>query len=119
MNKNNELFLLCRSGVESQGNAIHAIAQASGLWAVIKDMTKVTATTAAMNFGAYHAKSCIACFSHNMIVEWLPEARPTGTAFIFRLRQEQLLTASRASESTFTVLVEKRACKRVFRAFLP
>ena len=61
---------------ESQRNAVHAIAQAGGLWSIIEDMAEMSAAARAMDFGAAKITRC----QHGPS-QRLPEARPAGAAF--------------------------------------
>jgi hypothetical protein len=66
-----------------QRDTIHAIAQAGRLWAIWKDMAKMSATTAAMDRRARHAEGIVFARS-NRAIECSPETGPARTAFELR-----------------------------------
>src|SRR5579871_5987716 len=73
---------LRRRRVEHQREAVHAVAQAGRLGAVIEDVAEMAAATAAVHLGTDHAEGTVLRFA-NRVLERLIEARPAGAAFEF------------------------------------
>ena len=75
------------SGLELQRHAVHAIAQARGLGAVVEDMAQMAAAAAAMHFGADHHLAGVGLGEHGA-GQRLPEAGPAGAAVVFGVGRE-------------------------------
>src|ERR1700720_2719459 len=104
-------------GYEFQGNAVHAVAQAGGWRAVIKDVAKMPAATPAMDLGAFHQKTPIE-FSAHRAVDRTPKARPPGPALELGLRLEQRKLAAGAGEDPLAMLVKKGAAEGRLRVLM-
>src|SRR5215213_1461334 len=76
-----------RGGREFQRHAVHAIAQARRLRSIVKDVAEMAAAAAAMHFGAGHQKGLVHRRA-DRVWQRLPETRPAGAAFEFRLGGE-------------------------------
>ena len=83
-------------GGEVHRRAVHAIALAGGLGAVVEDMAQMPAAARAFDFGAGNADAGIA-HRHHRALQRRVEARPAGAAFELGLAAEQLLRARRRS----------------------
>src|SRR4051794_17260776 len=106
-----------RRRLEHQRKAVHAVAQAGRLRAVVEDMAEMAAATAAVDLGAQHAEGTVLGLAHR-IVERLPETRPAGAALEFRLRGKQRQVAAGAGKDALAVLFQKRARPRPLGAVL-
>src|SRR4029077_4463516 len=93
---------------EGEGHAIHAIAQPGRLGAVIKDVTEMAATPAAVNCGSQHAEARVLGRSDSPL-ERRPEARPSSTTIVLRGRGEKIEIATRTGEVAATLFMEQRA----------
>src|SRR6202051_1310688 len=103
--------------MKHQREAVHAVAQPGRLWSIVEDVTEMTATTAAVNFGPHHPKGAVFGLADG-VLERLIKTRPAGAAFIFRLRGEQRQVAAGAGEDALAMLLEQRARSRALGAFL-
>src|SRR5438309_384093 len=92
---------------EGEGEAVHAIAKAGRLRAVVEEMAEVATAAAAENLGALHAEGAVGALGDRM-GERLPEARPTGAAFELGRGSEERQGAAGAGEDAVPVLLEKR-----------
>src|SRR5256885_1530680 len=106
-----------RLGRERQRQAVHAVAQARGLGAVVEDMAQVAAAAAAMHLGAQHAVGAVLARGHGL-VQRLPEAGPAGAAVELGLGREQRQRAARAGKGAGAVLLVQGAGAGALRAFL-
>src|SRR5262245_45034033 len=97
-----------RDGLECESHAIHAIAQARRLGAVVEDVTEMAAAPAAVNCGSHHAEGRVLGRADSSL-DRRPEARPSSTAVVLCGRGEQVEVAARASEVAATLLVKQRA----------
>src|SRR5689334_17064048 len=93
----------CRMKHESK--AVHAITQAGGLRPVVKHVTEMPATSAAMHLGSGHAKRAVLGGS-NGIVEGLEETRPARAALELRFRRKQRQIASRTGKNSLAMLLQ-------------
>src|SRR5260221_2193887 len=94
--------------LELHRDAVHAIAFAGRLRAVLGDVAEMAAAAAAMHFGARIDELVIGRRPHRA-VERRPEARPTGAAVVLGVRREQLLVAAGANVDTGIVALVERA----------
>src|SRR5579862_2782219 len=94
--------------LECEGHAVHAIAQARRLGAVIEDVPEMTAAPAAVNSGSHHAEGRVFGGSDSPF-QRRPEARPARTAVVLRGRGEQVQVAAHASEVATPFFMEQRA----------
>ena len=99
--------------LELQGEAVHAVTQASRLRAIVEDMPKMTATIRAMHLGPGQVRGAIRALA-DRIWQRLEEARPAGPTLELRFRAKQLLTAAGADEHATAMLVVERTCERSF-----
>src|SRR5580704_14666830 len=97
-----------RTGRELQRDAVHAVTQASGRWAIVKNVSKMTPTAATMHFGAGHKKGAIV-FGFNRTREWPIKARPARAAVELCCRGEQRQVASRARKRSIASFIIKCA----------
>jgi hypothetical protein len=104
--------------LEDHRNAVHTIAQACRLRAIIEDMTEMAAASAALNRRPYHAEGCTPGLANGPF-ERRPETRPAGVAIELRGRGEQVSGAAGASEGAGAMLLEQRTRKGGFRPALP
>src|ERR1700676_3557435 len=88
--------------------AVHAVAQAGRLRAIVEDVAEMAAAAAAVNFGPQHAKSAVFGFADG-ILERLVTARPAGAALELRLRREQPQVGSGAGENALAFLFQQGA----------
>jgi hypothetical protein len=70
-------------------------------------MAKMSATTAAMNFGSDHAERYVAGRSDPASIQARPKARPAGSTFKLGLGGKDILAATGAAEHPFAVLIEQ------------
>src|SRR4051794_22098888 len=98
----------CRRRLEHQRKAVDAVAQAGRFRPVVKDVAEMAATAAAVDFGAQHAE-CAVLGLADCVVQGLPETRPAGAAFEFRLGGKQRQVAASAGEDALAVLFQQRA----------
>ena len=64
-------------------DAVHAIAQASGLGAILKNVAEAAATMAAEHFDALHTEAAVGVFNHGTRNDGLVEQWPAGATFKF------------------------------------
>src|SRR5215470_9324335 len=93
--------------LEVHSHAVDAIAQMRRRRAVFENVPEVTAAAAAMHFGADHAVARIGRRLHRAGIR-IVEARPAGAAFELGLRDEELLSATRAIKRPGTLFVIQR-----------
>src|SRR5271168_4607969 len=103
---------------ERHRHAVHAVAQAGRLGAIVEDVAQVPATAAAEHLGARHSVAVVLPLEDG-VVHRFPEARPAGAAVEFGRRREQGLAAARAPEGPGTVLVVEWAAVRSLGARRP
>src|SRR5579859_126718 len=103
--------------MEHQRVAIHAIAQARRLRAIVEDVAKMTAAAPAMHLGPRHAESAV-LGGADRVVQRLVEARPTRAALELGVGRKQRQVAAGAGEDAFAVLLQKRARARPLRALI-
>src|SRR5215831_14015656 len=105
-----------RSGTrcERQRDAVHAVTQSSGRRAIVKNVSKMTATAATMHFRAGHKKGAIV-FGFNRTCEWPIKARPARAAVELCCRGEQRQVASGARKRSIASFMIKCAGARQFR----
>src|SRR5689334_16037926 len=94
--------------MEHQREAVHAIAQAGRLRAVVEDVAEMAAAAAAMHLGAQHAEGTVLGGADG-VFERLVEARPAGPAFELGIGGEQRQVATGAGEDALAMLLEERA----------
>src|SRR5215471_8683482 len=97
--------------MEHQRVAIHAIAQAGRLRAVVEDMAEMAAAATAMHFRASYAVGAVFRRADG-VFERLVEARPAGPAFELGLGGEQRQVAAGAGKGALAVLLQQRARSR-------
>src|SRR5271154_6479501 len=97
--------------MKQQREAVHAIAQAGRLRPVVEDVTEMSATTTAVNFGPQHPERPVFGLAHG-VIERLVETRPAGAAFEFRLRGEQRQITTGAGKDALAMLLQQRARSR-------
>src|SRR5579864_4880577 len=103
---------------ELHGDAVHAIALARGVWAVVENVTQMTAAAMAMHLGARQEQLEIArCLDRTL--DGREEARPTRAAIELGVRSKELERAGRADEHPAAVLVVEWAREGPLRAVLP
>src|ERR1700730_15035540 len=105
-------------GHEFQGNAVHAVAQAGRLRAVVKDVAKMSAAAPAMHLGALHPKTPVGFGAHRAF-DGTPKARPAGAAVELGLRLEKRKLAAGAGEDPLALLVKQRAAEGRLRVLTP
>src|SRR6478609_1078355 len=105
------------AGREIHRDAVHAVAQAGRLRAVVEDVAEMAAATAAMHFGAHGAEREVRA-RRDGLVERRPEARPAGMAVEFRARRKQVEPAAGAGKAPRAMLVVERTRVRAFGAFV-
>src|SRR6202035_2508017 len=66
--------------MKHQCEAVHAVAQARRLRAVVEDVAEMAATASAMHLGAQHAEGPVFRLA-DRVLQRLVEARPAGAAF--------------------------------------
>src|SRR5664279_2203849 len=103
--------------MKQQRKAVHAVAQAGRLRPIVEDVPEMTTAAAAVNFGAQHPQRPVFGLAHG-VLKRLEEARPAGTALVFRLRGEQRQVAAGAGEDALAVLLEQRARSGTLGALL-
>jgi hypothetical protein len=102
---------------EFQRHAVHAIAQAGRLRAVVEDVAEMAAAAMARDRSPRHAERAVGRFV-DRLVERRPKARPAGAAFEFGLRREQRKVAAGTGERAVAMLLEQFAGERPLGAFL-
>src|SRR6185437_3712759 len=100
-----------RRRLEGQREAVHAIAQAGRLGAVVKDMAEMAVAPVAGNRRSHHPVGPVHMGVHG-IVERGPEARPAGAAVELGRRREQVIAAAGAGENALPLLMQKRRGER-------
>src|SRR5690348_1486302 len=103
--------------MEDERQPVHAVSQARGFRPVVEDMAEMAAAATAMHFGPRHAKRCVGRFS-DRVVERLPEARPAGTAFEFRLGRIKRQATTGTGECALAMLLEQGTGERWLGAVL-
>src|SRR4051794_16749830 len=103
--------------MEHQREAVHAVAQAGGLRAIIEDVAEMAAAAAAVDLGAQHAESAVLGLA-DRVVERLVEARPAGATLEFGLGRKQRQVAAGAGEDALAMLLQQRAGARPLGAVL-
>ena len=71
---------------EFQGRRVNAIAKTGGRRAVLEDMSKVSAASAAQNLDAHHAVTLIGLADDSCLLLNIIEGRPAAVRWIFGLR---------------------------------
>ena len=90
---------LCRFD-EAQRGRVHAVAEASRLWAVVEDVAEVGVAFCAGDGGADEAESCIPDFGYVFSGDGRPETGPSGAGFELGVGTEQrIVTTDAAVES--------------------
>src|SRR5262245_34324732 len=107
-----------RFRLEGQANAIHAIAQAGRLGAVLKDVAEMTAAAAAMHLDALHEERIVLSGADGLSLDRLPKARPTGSALVLGCGIEQRQIATGTNERTLALLMVEGARSRRLGAML-
>src|SRR5271157_1015727 len=92
--------------LESQGHAVHAIAESGRFWSVVENVAKVTVAPAAGHRGADHSVGPVVVGIHR-IVERRPEARPAGAAVELGRGREKVGGAAGAGENPLPFLMQK------------
>lgn len=90
--------------MEVERDAVHAVALAGRLGAVVENVAEMTATAAAMDFGPSHKKATVSLV-FDRCFERRPEARPSGSAIEFGVGSEERLAATGAVVHAGTVLL--------------
>src|SRR5262249_54348926 len=106
-----------RSRGEFERDAVHAVALAGRLRAVVEDVAEMSAAAAAVHLGARNDHAVIVRRTHGALDRRV-EARPAGTAVEFGLRLVERQVAGGALEHAGAMLVVERARERTFRAVL-
>src|SRR5690606_26681782 len=98
-------------------HAIHAVAQAGRLWAVVEDMAEVPATATTVHLRARCEEAAVLTRA-DRIIQGLPEARPSGAAVVLRLRRVYGQVAAGAVVGAGRVILVQRTRESVLRAVL-
>src|SRR5215831_12044779 len=85
---NSAIPRLCGEQPELQCDAVHAVTQSGGLRPVIEDVSKMTATTAAMNLSAHFEQTPI-YRGLDRVRQGSVEARPARSTLKFRVGGEK------------------------------
>jgi hypothetical protein len=104
---------------KSHGHGIHAIAQAGGLWPIIKNVPQVCVAKAAGNCRADHAQARVHGFSYVFFCDRLPKARPTSARFKFRAGIKESRIAADTTEYTLSVVVRVLVGEGAFSPRVP
>jgi hypothetical protein len=95
--------------LELQRHAVHAIAQAGWLRAVIEDVTKVAAAPGAHNFVAFHSVAAVASGDDVRGNERFPKTGPARAGFELRVAGKERQIARRTVKYAGTMLLQQRA----------
>src|SRR5690606_37953400 len=101
-------------GLEVERMTVGAIAQACGLRPIREHMTEMRIAFRAQYFDAPHAVRNVFLRGDSPRLDYIEEARPARTAFIFRVGPEKRRAAANADEGALAFLVEPRARKGTF-----
>ena len=101
---------------ESQSDRIHAIAQAGGPGAIVKNVSAVSLASPARYGGPCHPVADIYTLDDVFLRYRRPEARPAGAGFELGFRTELRGIATDAAEDSFVMHVQKRARSGDFSA---
>src|SRR5262245_13087852 len=104
-------------GLEREGDAVDAVAQAGGRRAVGEHMAQVAAAAAAVHLRAHHEVAAVLGGLHGARLR-IVEARPAGAALELGLGNEQRLSAAGALERAGPLLGKQRAAARRLGAVL-
>ena len=99
--------LLCR--LELQGDAVHAVAQAGRLRAILENVAEVAAATGAVDLGAGLEEAAVRGGADVGGIDRRPEARPASAGVEFLRGVEKGQPTGRADEDTLLVNVVQRA----------
>ena len=90
---------------ETHGGGVHAVAETSGLWAVIEDVAEVAFAANAFDFGTAYAEGVVVDLDDVFFSDGRVEAWPAGTRFELSLGVEESSVAADAAEDAGAVLV--------------
>jgi len=91
----------------------------SGWRAIFKYMPQMCVTVGAQNLGSLHAVTCIGLYLDALILNGIPEARPTRSRLKFFLGMEQVSSAANALEDSIFVSIPVLAGESAFGAAVP
>ena len=80
----------------SEGGRVHAVPEASGLWAIIEDVSEMRTAVPALHFGPPHQEAVVALLSDAPRSYWFPETGPTSSRLELGIRVEQWIPADDA-----------------------
>ena len=104
-------------GGKFQGDRIEAITAAGGFGAVVEDVTEVSITARAKDFGTFHAVTVIDGFGDVVGINRFQKTRPAGAGVEFGSGTEQRQAATDAGINTGLVVVVKCPTERRLGAF--
>src|SRR5690606_31541292 len=99
---------------EIERMSIGAIAQSSRARPVGKHVTKMRIALRAQDFDASHAVAQVFLRGDRAGLDGVEEARPAGTAFVFRVRTEQRRTAAHTDKGAIPFFIEPGTRERAF-----
>src|SRR3954447_12942725 len=106
-----------RRRVEYQRKAVHAVAQAGRLRAVVEDVAEMAAAAATVDFGAQHAEGAVLGLADG-VFQRLVKTRPAGAALELGVGGKQRQVAAGAGEDALAMFFQQRARPRPLGALL-
>ena len=98
--------------LEDEHDAVHAVAQAGRWRAILKDVAKMTAATAAV-YGCPHHPEGPVLGCADRLIQRGPEAGPSGTAVKFGGRRKEIEITACAGKIPSSMLVEEGTRERL------
>ena len=87
--------------IQNQRSGIDAITQSCRFWSILKNMAQMCVTFLAQYFRSLHEQTVICFRIYAFLIQWFPEAGPTGAGIVFGVRIKKCISTANTKISPF------------------